>query len=166
MKNGRPHKITGSATGLSALPHERHSVRLMFTIASPFFALARRSGQVITVALHRPDPSRQARQFRRHDPQRKKAISEQELAKYVVSAGVPVVEISSVRKDLEIPCVMEDNEAIGRLGAEHLLERNFKNFAWAAAQFFTVRAAQKDPIENSETFFQKLCAMGNKIDCI
>jgi LacI family transcriptional regulator len=26
---------------------------------------------------------------------------------------------------------MEDNEAIGRLGAEHLLERNFKNFAWA-----------------------------------
>jgi LacI family transcriptional regulator len=88
------------------------------------------------------------------------------LAKYVVSAGVPVVEISSVRKDLEIPCVMEDNEAIGRLGAEHLLERNFKNFAWAAAQFFTVRAAQKDPIENSETFFQKLCAMGNKIDYI
>jgi LacI family transcriptional regulator len=55
----------------------------------------------------------------------------EDLAKYVVSAGVPVVEISSVRKDLEIPCVMEDNEAIGRLGAEHLLERNFKNFAWA-----------------------------------
>ena len=55
----------------------------------------------------------------------------EDLARYVVSAGVPVVEISSVRKDLEIPCVMEDNEAIGRLGAEHLLERNFKNFAWA-----------------------------------
>jgi DNA-binding LacI/PurR family transcriptional regulator len=55
----------------------------------------------------------------------------EELAKYVVSARVPVVEISSVRKDLEIPCVMEDKEAIGRLGAEHLLERNFKNFAWA-----------------------------------
>jgi LacI family transcriptional regulator, galactose operon repressor len=55
----------------------------------------------------------------------------EELAKYVVSAGVPAVEISSVRKDLGVPCVMEDNEAIGRLGAEHLLERNFKNFAWA-----------------------------------
>jgi LacI family transcriptional regulator len=53
------------------------------------------------------------------------------LAKYVLSAGVPVVEISSVRKDLGIPCVMEDNEAIGRLGAEHLLQRNFKNFVWA-----------------------------------
>src|ERR1700757_1170400 len=54
-----------------------------------------------------------------------------ELAKYVLSAGIPAVEISSVRKDLGIPCVIEDNEAIGRLGAEHLLERNFKNFVWA-----------------------------------
>jgi LacI family transcriptional regulator len=54
-----------------------------------------------------------------------------ELANYILSAGIPVVEISSVRKDLGIPCVIEDNDAIGRLGAEHLLERNFKNFAWA-----------------------------------
>jgi len=54
-----------------------------------------------------------------------------ELAKYVLSAGVPVVEISSVRKDLGVPCVIEDNEAIGRFGAEHLLERNLKNFVWA-----------------------------------
>jgi LacI family transcriptional regulator len=55
----------------------------------------------------------------------------EELAKFVVSARMPVVEISSVRKDLGIPCVMEDNEAIGRLGAEHLLERNLKTFVWA-----------------------------------
>src|ERR1700730_4326361 len=53
------------------------------------------------------------------------------MRQYLFSAGVPAVEISSVRKDLGIPCVMEDNEAIGRLGAEHLLERNFKNFVWA-----------------------------------
>ena len=55
----------------------------------------------------------------------------EELAKFVVSARIPVVEISSVRKDLGIPCVMEDNEAIGRLAAEHLLERNLKTFVWA-----------------------------------
>jgi LacI family transcriptional regulator len=55
----------------------------------------------------------------------------EELARFVVSANIPVVEISSVRKDLGIPCVMEDNEAIGRLGAEHLLERNLKTFVWA-----------------------------------
>jgi LacI family transcriptional regulator len=55
-----------------------------------------------------------------------------DLAKYVTSAGVPVVEISSVRKDLGLPSVIEDNETIGRLGGEHLLERNLKNFAWAS----------------------------------
>jgi LacI family transcriptional regulator len=55
----------------------------------------------------------------------------EDLSKYVISARVPVVEISSVRRDLGIPCVMEDNEAIGRLGAEHLLERNLKNSVWA-----------------------------------
>jgi len=55
----------------------------------------------------------------------------EELAKFVVSANLPVVEISSVRKDLGIPCVIEDNEAIGRLAAEHLLERNLKTFVWA-----------------------------------
>jgi LacI family transcriptional regulator len=54
-----------------------------------------------------------------------------DLAKYVTSAGVPVVEISSVRKDLGLPSVIEDNDAIGRLGGEHLLERNLKNFVWA-----------------------------------
>jgi LacI family transcriptional regulator len=55
----------------------------------------------------------------------------EELARYVVSAGVPAVEISSVRRDLGLPCVIEDNEAIGQLGAQHLLERNLKSFIWA-----------------------------------
>ena len=55
----------------------------------------------------------------------------QELAQYVVAAGVPAVEISSVRRDLGLPYVAEDNHAIGRLAAKHFLERNFKNFAWA-----------------------------------
>jgi LacI family transcriptional regulator len=55
----------------------------------------------------------------------------EELACYVKSAGIPAVEISSVRRDLGLPYVGEDNEAIGRMAAEHLLERNLKNFAWA-----------------------------------
>jgi LacI family transcriptional regulator len=55
----------------------------------------------------------------------------EELASYVKSAVVPAVEISSIRRDLGLPYVGEDNEAIGRMAAEHLLERNLKNFAWA-----------------------------------
>jgi LacI family transcriptional regulator len=54
-----------------------------------------------------------------------------DLAKYIKEASIPVVEISSVRRDLGLPCAAEDNEEIGRSAAEHLLERNFKHFAWA-----------------------------------
>lgn len=55
----------------------------------------------------------------------------EDFARYIKSAKVPVVEISSVRRDLGVPCVWEDNEEIGRNAAAHLLERNFKHFAWA-----------------------------------
>jgi LacI family transcriptional regulator len=55
----------------------------------------------------------------------------EEVAQFVVSAGVPAVEISSVRRDLGLPYAGEDNQAIGHLAAEHFLERNFKSFAWA-----------------------------------
>jgi len=72
-----------------------------------------------------------------------------ELANYILSAGIPVVEISSVRKDLGIPCVIEDNDAIGRLGAEHLLERNFKNFVWAPFWDDTVNEERFQGFANS-----------------
>jgi LacI family transcriptional regulator len=55
----------------------------------------------------------------------------EDFARYIKSAKVPVVEISSVRRDLGVPCVWEDNEEIGRSAAAHLVERNFKHFAWA-----------------------------------
>ena len=55
----------------------------------------------------------------------------QDFARYIKAAKVPVVEISSVRRDLGVPCIWEDNEEIGRSAAAHLLERNFKYFAWA-----------------------------------
>src|SRR6202035_5195365 len=41
----------------------------------------------------------------------------EELAQFVVSANVPAVEISSVRRDLGVPYAGEDNQAIGRLAA-------------------------------------------------
>jgi LacI family transcriptional regulator len=82
----------------------------------------------------------------------------EELAKFVVSAHMPVVEISSVRKDLGIPCVMEDNEAIGRLAAEHLLERNLKTFIWAPFWDDTVNE------ERFQGFATAICSAG--FDCV
>ncbi len=54
-----------------------------------------------------------------------------DLADFVMSAPMPKVEISLVRSDLNLPRVEGDSEMIGRLAADHFLERGFRNFAWA-----------------------------------
>ncbi len=54
-----------------------------------------------------------------------------DLADFIVSSGLPAVEISMVRNDIRLPRVEGDNEMIGRLAAEHFLERGFRHFAWA-----------------------------------
>lgn len=54
-----------------------------------------------------------------------------DLAEFIVSSGLPAVEISMVRNDIRLPRVEGDNEMIGRLAAEHFLERGFRHFAWA-----------------------------------
>ncbi len=54
-----------------------------------------------------------------------------DLAEFILSSGMPAVEISMVRNDIKLPRVEGDNEMIGRLAAEHFLERGFRHFAWA-----------------------------------
>lgn len=54
-----------------------------------------------------------------------------DLAEFILSSGLPAVEISMVRNDINLPRVEGDSEMIGRLAAEHFLERDFRNFAWA-----------------------------------
>jgi LacI family transcriptional regulator len=43
---------------------------------------------------------------------------------------VPVVDLNSLHDDLGFPRIRSDNRAIGRMGAEHLLERGFRHFAF------------------------------------
>ncbi|MFP4107242.1 MAG: substrate-binding domain-containing protein [Phycisphaerae bacterium] len=43
---------------------------------------------------------------------------------------IPTVNVSSANPPSGIPAVLLDNEAIGRLAAEHLLERNLRNFGF------------------------------------
>ena len=54
-----------------------------------------------------------------------------DLAEFILSSGVPAVEISMVRNDINLPRVEGDSDMIGRLAAEHFLERGFRHFAWA-----------------------------------
>jgi LacI family transcriptional regulator len=44
---------------------------------------------------------------------------------------IPTIELFAYRADDKLPQVVSDDVAIGRLAAEHLLERQFKNFAFS-----------------------------------
>jgi LacI family transcriptional regulator len=54
-----------------------------------------------------------------------------DLADFILGSGLPAVEISMVRNEIQLPRVEGDNDQIGRLAAEHFLERGFRHFAWA-----------------------------------
>ncbi|MCX6926711.1 MAG: DNA-binding transcriptional regulator, partial [Verrucomicrobia bacterium] len=54
-----------------------------------------------------------------------------DLAEFILASRLPAVEISMVRDDINLPRVEGDSELIGRLAAEHFLERGFRHFVWA-----------------------------------
>jgi len=56
----------------------------------------------------------------------------QDLVDFILSVKSPIVDVSLVRAEIGLPRVLGDNEAIGRLAAEHLLDRGFRSFAWFA----------------------------------
>jgi len=65
-------------------------------------------------------------------------------ARLVRAAGVPAVELRSTRHGLRLPWVGVDNHALGRLVAEHLLERGFRRFGVLAL--------------DTELYFRERCA--------
>lgn len=61
--------------------------------------------------------------------------------KSIERAGIKAVNCSTRHEDLPLPRVGNDDEAIGRLGARHLLERGFARFGFAgtSANWYTRR---------------------------
>ncbi|HOM16794.1 MAG TPA: DNA-binding transcriptional regulator [Thermoguttaceae bacterium] len=53
-----------------------------------------------------------------------------ELARLVVQLGIPVVDLNEQVLGLGLPLIFNDHQAIGRLAAEHLLERGFRHFGF------------------------------------
>lgn len=52
------------------------------------------------------------------------------LARAFLRRGIPAVDLNDLYGDLGLPRIGSDMRAIGRLGAEHLLERGFRHFAF------------------------------------
>lgn len=61
-------------------------------------------------------------------------VGTRERAKTILNLRVPVVNISSAIEHLPIPRVTTDQEAIGRIAAEHLLERGCTRFAFVGVK--------------------------------
>src|SRR5690606_25655983 len=53
-----------------------------------------------------------------------------EEADAVREMGLPIVDVVGVLKDKRVPLVHADDHAVGRMGAEHLLTRGFRNFGF------------------------------------
>lgn len=57
-------------------------------------------------------------------------IENRRVARTVLQARVPVVNLRGTLSDLPFPFIGSDNEAVGRLAADHFLERGFRHFAF------------------------------------
>lgn len=55
-------------------------------------------------------------------------MQSKKLARAIRETGLPAVDVLGVTPDSQIPLVTVDNYAIGRLAAEHLIERGFRQF--------------------------------------
>lgn len=57
-------------------------------------------------------------------------VEDLRLARYLIGLKMPVVEVFGHRYDLGLPQISPDGRASGRLAALHLIERQFKTFAF------------------------------------
>lgn len=53
-----------------------------------------------------------------------------ELAQLVVRTGIPAIDLQEQVLGLGLPRIINDNEAVGRMAATHLLERGFTHFGF------------------------------------
>lgn len=77
-----------------------------------------------------------------------------DLAEFILANPTPAVEISLVRDDVDLPRVAADNHMIGRVAAEHFIERGFRRCLWVPF---------RDDVPNRERrngFFETLAKAG------
>ena len=57
-------------------------------------------------------------------------LKSEDLAKAVSKKGIPFVDLYGGLKEVSFPTVRSSETAVGRMAAEHLLERGFRQFAY------------------------------------
>jgi LacI family transcriptional regulator len=82
--------------------------------------------------------------------------TDRRLAKALVRRKIPTVDLNDMYGGLGLARIWSDNPAIGRMGAEHLLERGFRNFAFCGFSQETWAAGRRDG------FVEAVCLAGHK----
>ena len=75
----------------------------------------------------------------------------------IITTGLPAVVIFDVIDTLDLPCIMSNDATIGRIGAEHFLERGFRHFAFWG--FKNVPWSRK----RCEAFTKRIAQSGQKV---
>ncbi len=57
-------------------------------------------------------------------------LADPAIAEFSADTGIPVVDLNEQVADLGLPLIFNDQRAIGRMAAEHLLERGFTHFCY------------------------------------
>ena len=57
-------------------------------------------------------------------------VQNQRVARAIAAVGIPAIDVLGVVEGLKFPLVHVDDQAIGRLGAEHLLDQGYRRFAF------------------------------------
>jgi LacI family transcriptional regulator len=78
------------------------------------------------------------------------------LAKAFLEQNIPVVDLNDLYSGLNLPRIRSNMQAIGRLGAEHLLERGFQNYAFCGFRDETWST------ERGEGFSEAISAAGKR----
>ncbi len=60
------------------------------------------------------------------------------FAQRLAARGIPVVDLSICHPEIDLPRIVGDHEAIGRLAAEHFIERHFRHAAFFAKDWTNV----------------------------
>ncbi len=80
------------------------------------------------------------------------------LARMLANAGIPVVDLSDFHASFGVARIESDHAAIGRLGADHLLERGFTRFAFCGF------SDQAWSVQRREGFLARLGEVGHSCD--
>lgn len=82
------------------------------------------------------------------------------MAKFIQSLDMPMVDITILPIEREIPRVTVDDEAIGRMAADHFLGRGYRNFAYYSWPSVPVN------VMRGRAFFRRLREAGVEEGCL